>query len=194
MQLLKTARTPENFVVALRSTQCQLATTASAEQQLLDAAASNGITQSAEAISQALGVSYLLVIDAMKFLKTGAVTYRKRNPTRAPRGSQPQVPPYVSLAPEVARLIDVERLSRVEVVRQLKLGLSTVRRAYAHAHKDDVASLVSNGQQIRHDPTPKVKPADKIRMRDLKQQGCTLKQIAAETGFGSSTVCRVLQR
>ncbi len=52
-----------------------------------------------------------------------------------------RIPKYKEIAPEVARLRDIERLSFDEIARRLNMKIKVIYQAYEYAHPGDCPNI-----------------------------------------------------
>jgi hypothetical protein len=67
---------------------------------------------------------------------------------KAPRYRRGEIPPYQRMAPEVARLRDVEGKTWEEIVTQTGWSDPTCKRAYDHHHRDAIREAAARGTRL----------------------------------------------
>lgn len=99
---------------------------------------------SVNTIAAALGLTWTAANDALKYASTGVIP--KPKPPGKTTGTRSDTPKYIGLAAEVARLRDEESLSFPKIGSRLKINENTARRAYDHAHQEDVLDAAIAGR------------------------------------------------
>lgn len=116
-------------------------------------------------------------------------TKQKRSPT-----DRNVTENYESICPEV-----VKRRSQGESFAQIAVELrvceSTVRRAWDHAHQEQLKDAATNGTPLnrgryRHIPEAKIREVQSL----LKEGKLTIREIVSRTGLSQSTVRREWHR
>lgn len=102
-------------------------------------------------------------------------------------------PHYVELAPEVARLLDRDQLTREQAAGKLGIHQSTVDRAYAHHHRDRLQAAARQGAQITRRPPRRIGKEKVDRILALSAEGLAPGAIARAVPCGENTVYRVLK-
>ncbi len=72
--------------------------------------------------------------DAIRFAETGALPPRRTSSRKKMPKVVKRIPKYKEIAPEVARLRDIERLSFDEIARRLNMKTKVIYQAYEYAH------------------------------------------------------------
>ncbi len=144
-------------------------------------------------IAVAFHVNWNLVRAGLQFAKDGTrppvVAMKKPS---VPRQKRPCF--YMELAPEIARLRDVEKLSIPKIAKLKGIGVGTVSRAYNYAHRQAIKSAIEQGAKRPPAKYAHLRPTVFERIRELKDADMTAKQIAAEAGCSVGTVRRELLR
>lgn len=156
--------------------------------------AAGGSEPSALMISSALRLSYALTQSALAYLKTGVVKRLPAKPRahkpRAVANAEPQDPKYKRLAPEVAKLVDQERLTLKKAATALGINESTALRAYRY-QKQPAQSLL-DGRYVRRGRHHKLNESQKAQVRQLLATGASADVLAQKFAVGRNTIRRCL--
>lgn len=140
-------------------------------------------------IATALGQSYATVRSALVFARSGERP--KAKPAGRRTGARTGPPRFVALAPKVARLRDVEHVPFSDIAARLKVSEQTARRAYDHAHRDEIRQAVEEGRSVGRGRFVRV-PVDLRReIVERLNRGESAEFIAGAVGCSASTVRRI---
>ncbi|HEX3658537.1 MAG TPA: recombinase family protein [Pirellulales bacterium] len=149
----------------------------------------NAKNVSVPAIAAELKVCNHTVEHALFFARTG--TPPKTRQSKRPRSAKSEKRlTFKDIAPIVAELHDVKRISLTEIARTRGWSRPMVGRAYTHAHPERAADAIARGRRIRSPLMLSDDQQEKIR-RLWKEGKSSLNQIAKEVGRCSATVSRL---
>ena len=137
----------------------------------------------AHLIAKLLSLPDELVRGTLKFLKTGEPpTVKPSGGRRRSSGSEKRVHKQVELAPEVARLKDIEELSFEEIGTRLNISSSTVERAYWHHRREDLRKAADKGSELPRASIHRSRSKNAKKIMELSAAGEKPASIAAQTG------------
>ena len=85
---------------------------------------------------------------------------------------------------------DVQKLTFAKITEELNISMNTVRRAYDHAHRDEIQKSVENGQTPDRGSYTHLGEEVYQKVREMLKAGIDMKSVAAEAGCSVSTVRR----
>lgn len=147
--------------------------------------------RNAHEISRILGHSYEMVVDAIRFAKTG-----ERPVPRSPRlkkysrRKMKREPRYIASAREVARLKDEEGHTFPVIARKLGMSSDTASRAYNRFHAQKLRDAADRGLPI---PKARYSHVGYNKLREIQKlaiEGVKPSEIAARVGCSAQTVLR----
>jgi hypothetical protein len=154
------------------------------------AAALAGNGASPQTIASVLCVTRELASRALDFARTGKVVAASRG-VRKRTGTAGGPPKYVQIAEEVARRRDSEQMSFAKIAKLLRVGESTVIRAYDLTHKTALAAAIETGGPPDRGRYSHLGAKRKAGIARRLKSGEPIGQIAVAVGCSSSTVRRV---
>ena len=149
---------------------------------------------SIQRIARSRGICWEHVWRILVFADTGKWP-NWRNTIRIGAGAGGKPNKYLEIADEVARLKDVEDWSLEKIATKMNIALSTVRKAYNHAHPEVGRDEAKKGGLPRR-PRHKHLSQEKLQtIRELLKSGKKKPhEIAAEVGCGESSVRRIKKK
>jgi DNA invertase Pin-like site-specific DNA recombinase len=147
---------------------------------------------SVQTIASAHKISWQYAKEILVFAKTG-----KRPEWKSGKGGEKGLAKpakYPDIAKDVAYLRDVKNVPFRKIAAQLKVGASTVYRAYDSAHQDAVREAAERGERPNRGRYSHLGEDVYQQIRQMLHEGKKDAEIAATVGCGTSTVGRVRRK
>ena len=115
--------------------------------------------------------------DILLYADTGQ---RPKWRARPRTGKGPKPTRFKGISDEVARLRDKEKMPFTKIAAKLGVGLSTVRRAYDYAHRDDLLDAAQRGETPSRGTVLALGRSKCQKIRTLLGKGMKMDKIAAK--------------
>lgn len=140
-------------------------------------------------IATALGQSYATVRNALIFAQSGERP--KTTPPGRRTGTRTGPPQYITLAPKVAHLRDVDYVPFCTIAVRLKISEPTARRAYDYAHRDEIREAVKEGRSVGRGRFVRLPVELRQEIIERLNRGESAEFIAGAVGCSACTVRRI---
>jgi len=146
---------------------------------------------SIQSIAAAHGKCWQYVKDVLHFADTGERPKWKKG-KKTGKGAKPDK--YTKIAREVAYLRDKKKMSFKRIAAKLGVAGSTVRRAYDHAHREDIRAAVERGDTPRRGRYSHLGEDKYRKIREMLREGKTPAEVAVTVRCSAGTVSRERRR
>ena len=142
---------------------------------------------SIQSIAGSFGMCWQYTNKVLQFAKTG-VRPQWKTSKKTGNGGNPNK--YLEHVDQVIHMKDVQKLTFAKITEELNISMNTVRRAYDHAHRDEIQKSVENGQTPDRGSYTHLGEEVYQKVREMLKAGIDMKSVAAEAGCSVSTVRR----